>query len=82
LKSSTISLEQPLSELEYHRLPLARPDARAPELIEKMLMHGTNKVLIATEDGKFVGIVTLLDLIPDAKQVEPDSPAPVPRISG
>jgi hypothetical protein len=47
-----------------------------------MLMHGTNKVLIATEDGKFVGIVTLLDLIPDAKQVEPDSPAPVPRISG
>jgi len=47
-----------------------------------MLMHGTNKVLIATEDGKLVGIVALLDLIPDAKQVEPDSPAPVPRISG
>jgi len=57
------------------------PTARAPELIEKMLMHGTHKVLFATEDGKLLEIVALLDLIPDAKQAEPDSPAPVPRIS-
>jgi len=80
LKSSNISLDKPLSELGYRRLPISRPDAGASELIEKMLMQGTNKVLIATDEGKLAGIVALLDLIPDAKLDDSDTSEPVPRV--
>ena len=63
LKSSSASLETPVSTLELRQLPVAGPDATAAELIELMLTRGSNKVWINAKDGTLAGIVTLLDLV-------------------
>jgi len=63
LKSSSTPMETHVGKLELRQLPIAQPNLTASELIEMMLMHGCNKLLVNSEDGKLTGIVAILDLV-------------------
>ena len=66
LKSSNVTMDTPVSRIDYSHLPIVAPTTTTAKLMEHMLLHGTHKVLVADKAGQLRGIVTLMDmLIPD-----------------
>jgi CBS domain-containing membrane protein len=74
LKSSSTPMDTPLAKLDLRLMPAAADTCPAAELLDLMLTRGSHKVMIHDAQGKLRGIVTLLDLIPDARK--PDSATP------
>jgi CBS domain containing-hemolysin-like protein len=75
LKSSTTPMDTPLAKLDLRPMPAAADTCPAAELLDLMLTRGSHKVMIHDAEGKLRGIVTLLDLIPDARKPGATTPA-------
>ena len=63
LKSAYTTWDDRIAQVDYTSLPTVAPSTSALKLIEKMLFEGVYKALVAHEDGRLCGIVTLLDLM-------------------
>jgi NADH dehydrogenase len=62
LKRSTTQATTPLAAVGFVAVPSVRPHAPVRELVEHLVRSGANKLVVTSEEGALLGIVTVMDL--------------------
>jgi NADH dehydrogenase len=63
LKQPDTTLATPVRRMPMSVLPTVGPDAPLPELMERLIRAGANKLLVVDPGGRLQGIITMIDLV-------------------
>lgn len=63
MKHKDVNFDTTLNQIDLISLPECRENEKIELALEKMIRSGRNKCLVADEEGKLIGIVSVLDLL-------------------